>query len=65
MYQKLALDSFKNNSMTYISGPPGSGKTMLALSFLFQELEKGHIDRIVVFCNPVPARNSAKLGLRI
>lgn len=63
IYQKLALDSFKNNSMTYISGPPGSGKTMLALSFLFQELEKGHIDRIVVFCNPVPARNSAKLGL--
>ena len=65
IYQKLALDSFKNNPMTYISGPPGSGKTMLALAFLFQELEKGHIDRIVVFCNPVPARNSAKLGLKI
>lgn len=63
IYQRLALDSFKNNAMTYISGPPGSGKTMLALAFLFQELEKGHIDRIVVFCNPVPARNSAKLGL--
>ena len=63
MYQRLALDSFKNNTMTYISGPPGSGKTMLAMSYLFQELEKGHIDRIVVFCNPVPARNSAKLGL--
>ena len=63
MYQRLALDSFKNNTMTYVSGPPGSGKTMLAMAFLFQELEKGHIDRIVVFCNPVPARNSAKLGL--
>lgn len=63
MYQRLALDSFKNNPMTYVSGPPGSGKTMLALAYLFQELEKGHIDRIVVFCNPVPARNSAKLGL--
>ena len=62
-YQRLALDSFKNNSMTYVSGPPGSGKTMLALAYLFQELEKGKIDRIVVFCNPVPARNSAKLGL--
>lgn len=63
IYQRLALDSFKNNAMTYISGPPGSGKTMLALAYLFQELEKGRIDRIVVFCNPVPARNSAKLGL--
>ena len=63
MYQRLVLDSFKNNPMTYVSGPPGSGKTLLALSYLFQELEKGHIDRIVVFCNPVPARNSAKLGL--
>lgn len=62
-YQRLVLDSFKNNSMTYVSGPPGSGKTMLALAYLFQELEKGRIDRIVVFCNPVPARNSAKLGL--
>lgn len=62
-YQRLALDSFKNNAMTYVSGPPGSGKTMLALAYLFQELEKGRIDRIVVFCNPVPARNSAKLGL--
>ena len=65
IYQRLALDSFKNNAMTYVSGPPGSGKTMLALAYLFQELEKGRIDRIVVFCNPVPARNSAKLGLRI
>lgn len=63
IYQRLALDSFKNNTMTYVSGPPGSGKTMLALAYLFQELEKGRIDRIVVFCNPVPARNSAKLGL--
>lgn len=63
IYQRLALDSFKNNTMTYISGPPGSGKTMLALAYLFQELEKGRIDRIVVFCNPVPARNTAKLGL--
>ena len=63
IYQRLALDSFKNNAMTYVSGPPGSGKTMLALAYLFQELEKGRIDRIVVFCNPVPARNSAKLGL--
>lgn len=63
IYQRLALDSFKNNAMTYVSGPPGSGKTMLALAYLFQELEKGRIDRIVVFCNPIPARNSAKLGL--
>lgn len=63
IYQRLTLDSFKNNAMTYVSGPPGSGKTMLALAYLFQELEKGRIDRIVVFCNPVPARNSAKLGL--
>lgn len=63
VYQRMALDSFKNNTLTYISGPPGSGKTMLSLAYLFQELEKGRIDHIVVFCNPIPARNSAKLGL--
>lgn len=63
MYQKMALDSFKNNTLTYITGPAASGKTLISLAYLFQELEKGRIDRIVVFCNPIPARNTAKLGL--
>ena len=45
-----------------ICGRPGSGKSLLALSFLFYLLDKGEIDRIIVFCNPVVAKNAAKLG---
>ena len=45
-----------------ICGRPGSGKSLLALSFLFHLLDKGEIDRIIVFCNPVVAKNAAKLG---
>lgn len=61
-YQRIAMDSMINNQITMIGGKPGSGKTFLALGYLFQELEKNHIDRIVIFCNPIVARHAAKLG---
>lgn len=62
IYQRIAMDSMMNNQITMIGGKPGSGKTFLALGYLFQELEKNHIDRIVIFCNPIVARHAAKLG---
>ena len=62
IYQSMAIDSFYNNDITMICGKPGSGKTMLAFAYLFSELEKGEIDRIIIFCNPVVAKNAAKLG---
>ena len=61
-YQMAAMDSLTKNEITLLGGPPGSGKTFLALGYFFSLLEKGKIDRIVVFCNPVVARNAAKLG---
>ena len=61
-YQMAAMDSLSKNEITLLGGPPGSGKTFLALGYFFSLLEKGKIDRIVVFCNPVVARNAAKLG---
>ena len=61
-YQLAAMDSLSKNEITLLGGPAGSGKTFLALGYLFSLLEKGKIDRIVVFCNPVVARNAAKLG---
>ena len=60
--QQFAADSFTHNKITMIKGPAGSGKTMLALGFLFNQLEKNRIDKIIVFCNTVAAKNSAKLG---
>lgn len=57
------MDSMLNNKVTLIGGLAGSGKTYLALSALFHKLDRGEIDRIIVFCNPVVARGAAKLGL--
>lgn len=45
-----------------VRGPAGSGKTFLSLAFLLNQLERGRIDKIIVFCNTVATKNSAKLG---
>ena len=62
VYQKLLFDSLNNNKITLIKGPAGSGKTMISLAYLMSKLDKGELDRIVVFCNTVATANSAKLG---
>jgi predicted ribonuclease YlaK len=61
-YQQIAADSLEIHDITMLCGKPGSGKTYLAFGYLFNMLERGRIDRIVVFCNPVVAKNAAKLG---
>ena len=61
-YQALAADSLTNNKITMLKGPAGTGKTMLSLGFLLHKLERGKIDKIIVFCNTVATKNSAKLG---
>lgn len=60
--QVLALDSMFTNRVTLLGGPAGSGKSAASLAYLFNQLENGKIDRIIVFCNPVAAKNAAKLG---
>lgn len=62
-YQALAIDSFLNNKLTMIKGPAGSGKSYISLAFLLNALERNKIDKIIVFCNTVATKNSAKLGL--
>ena len=62
VYQSLAADSLSNNRITMLKGPAGSGKTMLSLGFLLSRLDRGKIDKIIVFCNTVATKNSAKLG---
>ena len=61
-YQLMVCDSFKRNKITMVKGPAGSGKTYLSLGFLMSQLEHGKIDKIIVFCNTVATKNSAKLG---
>ena len=62
LYQQCALDSLQNNSITMIKGKAGSGKSFLAMSYLFSQLEKGKIDKIVIFANPIATRGACKLG---
>lgn len=60
--QLLAIDSLLKNKMTLLTGPAGSGKSLLSMSFLFYALERAIIDKIVIFCNPVATKDSARLG---
>ena len=62
IYQAFAVDSLFQNKITMLTGPAGSGKTYLSLGYLFYKLEKGDINKIVIFCNTVATKNSAKLG---
>ena len=62
IYQTLLADSLVNNKITMVKGPAGSGKTYLSIGYLVHLLERGKIDKIIVFCNTVATKNSAKLG---
>lgn len=61
-YQKIAMDSLINNQLTVIRGKAGTGKSLLGLAYLFQELEKGKIDKIVMMVNPIATKDSCKFG---
>ncbi|MEX0595930.1 MAG: PhoH family protein, partial [Candidatus Paceibacterota bacterium] len=60
--QSCVLDSFQHNQMTMVKGRPGSGKSLIALNYAIQQLERNKIDKLICFVNPVASRNSAKLG---
>jgi len=62
LYQKLAIDSLQHNTLTMLRGAAGTGKSYLGLGFLFDRLEAGAIDKIIIFCNTVATAGSAKLG---
>ena len=62
IYQQMALDSLSTNQVTMLKGPAGVGKSYLALGYLFYLLEKGRIDKIIVFANPVAVGDACQLG---
>lgn len=61
-YQACALDSLQNNQITMIKGKPGSGKSLIALNYAIQQIERSKYSKLICFVNPVASRNSAKLG---
>ena len=62
IYQQFALDSLATNQITLLRGHAGTGKSMLAFAHMFSLLETGKIDKIIIFCNTVATKGSAKLG---
>ena len=62
VYQQLALDSLSSNKITMIRGNAGTGKSYLSFGYMFHLLEKGAISKIIIFCNTVATKGSAKLG---
>jgi len=61
-YQCIAMDALNSSKITVLRGKAGSGKSYLALSYFMRLLERGEIDKIIIFCNTVAVRGSAKLG---
>ncbi|HAH17817.1 MAG TPA: hypothetical protein DCL29_02225 [Eubacterium sp.] len=61
-YQTLAMDSLKHNTLTMLRGAAGTGKSYIGLGYLFNQLERDNIDKIIIFCNTVATAGSAKLG---
>lgn len=61
-YQHIAMDTLSTNQITVLRGKAGSGKSYLGLGYLMTLLDKGKIDRIVIFTNTVAVRGAAKLG---
>jgi predicted ribonuclease YlaK len=45
-----------------LRGSAGTGKSYLALGYLFSCLDSGKISKIIIFCNTVATAGSAKLG---
>lgn len=62
IYQNLLADSLVQNKVTMVTGPAGTGKTVMSLGYLFALLEKENLNKIIVFCNTIATKNSAKLG---
>lgn len=61
-YQHIAMEALKNHKITMLRGKAGSGKSYLSFGYMFELLEKGVIDKIIIFCNTVATKGSAKLG---
>lgn len=62
VYQQCAMNCLSNSQITMLKGAAGTGKSYLALGYLFYMLDKHKIDKIIVFCNPIQTANSGRIG---
>lgn len=62
IYQSCLVDSIMNNTITATSAPPGAGKSLLSLMCIFNLIENGKYDRVVILYNPSKARGAFDQG---
>lgn len=61
-FQRCAIDSLINNTITVLSGKAGSGKSMLALAAAMYLIDSHKYEKLVVLFNPTSTRGAAKMG---
>jgi len=61
-YQMMAMDSLINDDLTLFFGKPGSGKTMISLSWIMQNIHSSKLGKCVVVFNSVKLKNSESQG---
>lgn len=61
-YQKCLFDSLLNDDVTLITGKPGCGKSIASLAYCMYAIEKGLYDKLIIFTNPVKAKDTIDLG---
>ena len=59
-YQMCAINSLYKDKMSVITGPAGTGKTLLSIAYCLQKIREGA--RVHIFVNPVKTRGSEELG---
>jgi len=62
IYQSCLVDSIMNNTITATSAPPGAGKSLLSLMCIFNLIENGKYDRMVLLYNPSKAKGAFDQG---
>lgn len=60
-YQLCAMDSLVNDNMSIITGPAGTGKTLLSLAYCLKKIKETET-KVNIFVNPVKTRGSEELG---
>lgn len=62
MFQRCAFEALENHEFVVLYGRPGSGKTMLALGYLMQQIEDQSIRKLYVIGHFEPLKGSRQLG---
>lgn len=61
VYQACAIKSLKDDEFTIITGPAGTGKTLLSLGYCLEQMNKNGAV-VHIFVNPVKTRDTEELG---